>query len=208
MTALKGNCFHSCQERKDEQQSPFGMIISAWLFHLFICKNCEQLSSLWYAYFEMGGSLSCVKCRKRPPRSTNATETNRGDLELRPTQDLHVPTPVQEPGVSTREPESPSAVCDVPDGVQRDSVSRVLGHAKENGTRTPLSTTQLIVMRRMGGVSDGVNGSARVRPLVTISGELLGHHSANHVHHSRGCIVDIKDLILDTSKLIRTLVDK
>lgn len=183
------------------------MIISAWLFHLFICKNRKRLSSLWYAYFEMGANLSCVKCRKRPPRGSNAAETNRGAMELHPTQDMPISTPIREPGVGTQDPASTSVECDVPDGVQREreSSSGVLGHMKENGTRPPWSTTQLIVMRR--AVNDGVNGSARGRPLVTISGELLSHHSANQVHHARGCIVDIKDLILDTSKLIRTLVD-
>lgn len=179
------------------------MIISLWLLYQFACNHREQLRWLCYDLCAMGSSLSCIKCRKqRPPgasRSKREAPSGSGETGI----ELNHGLPASTAGgsrdvnpVSSEPTRTTSVLNSNPASLQE--------------TRSP-AQTQIFVVSRVGGDNGpGVNGSARSRPTVPGSrdGHGHGHHATNQTQHMKGCIVDIKDLILHTSKHIRTLVDK
>lgn len=178
------------------------MIISLWLLCQFTCNHCEQLRWLCYDFCVMGSNLSCIKCRKqRPPCASHSKREEQsvgGETGIELSHGL--PTSTASGSADTN-----------PAPSEPKSATTVLNSNPTSLLETRSSAqTQIFVVARVGSDNGpGVNGSARSRPTLNPgSREGHGHHATNQAQHMKGCIVDIKDLILHTSKHIRTLVDK
>lgn len=176
------------------------MIISLWLLYQLTCNHCEQLRWLCYDFCVMGSNLSCIKCRKQRPPSTSHSkreEQSGGETGIELNRGL---------------PSTASGSADTnPVPSEPKSATTVLNSNPTSLQETRSSAqTQIFVVARVGSDNgSGVNGLARSRATLNSgSREGHGHHATNQTQHMKGCIVDIKDLILHTSKHIRTLVDK